>query len=463
MALSAGRRESALRLVEASKSPTDQKEAEITRQSALYRQKFNLLKSVECAPREAVELDALPKVSAPGQAGCSAVIEYREWAQEWRIRTQVEAANTTPPELDGPRVSEMLSHRGARKIAESCEFMSKVRGGYKTFVTGTFDESTRGKIATGETTIQREVSRCMDALQKMYSRGWTDKKTGDRVPGHDGGLAYCWVVEVPKNENGEDNPHVHILLGWRVEYRNFEGWAARLESVWGNGYFHLEKIKDCTCAGAYMAKAAGYMTKGEDGQQGQVKGNRYGISAAARAPDWVTLSRHQLHTMSQIIADIYDHLTVKHGAAYRERKRLNRELESTPKTAKSARQRIGQRLQLVREQLNRLPVRANKYQLILKGQEAYSRFLFWAQGMHQQTASRPAWLPELPDALRWSPGPAPAARDGLYWRKLKAAFQQLKRRRHAITNEIGAALVEQLQEMRDAALSAWEQYQLEAA
>lgn len=451
----AERRAAAHRLVEASKNPT---RAEREFERAYQRQKFQFQqeKLSHCRPTEKApaEVDPRKQITPTGQAGCATVIQFRDWSDEWRIRTQVETANNMPPQLDGPRFSEMLSQRGAKKIAESCEYMSLKKGGFRTFVTGTFNEETRARIANEETTIQREVSRCMDAMQKMFRRGWT-MPSGEKVPGHPEGLPYCWVVEVPKNEQGEENPHVHMLLGWQVPYSQFQAWAERIERIWGNGYFHLEKIKDCTCAGAYMAKAAGYMTKGEDGNQGKVRGNRYGISDTARAPDWVTVGKAQLHAMGQIIADVYDHLTHKNGPDYQERKRLNRQLDETPKTAKVTRQKIGQRLQKVREKLNALPIRSNKYQIILKGEDAKRTFMSWAMGDSNRP---PEWLPELPKELAWEPGANPGAQSGHYWRNLKKKFQEIKRRRHAVTNEVAAWMVQQWENARAATANAWAEW-----
>lgn len=451
------RREAAHRLVEAAKSPTS---PEIEFNRAMLRNKFkmNALRALHCIsdgnPNPVVEVEQAKQVTPVGATGCSTVIQYREWAQEWRIRTQVDAGLSMPPPAGGDRISELLSNRGAKKIAESCEYMSLKRGGYKTFVTGTFNEEIRKKIQSGETTIQREVSRTMDALQKMYARGWVTPE-GEKIEGQSDGLAYCWVVEIPVNERGEENPHIHMLLGWRVAYRHFSAWAERIERIWGNGYFKLEKIKDCKCAGAYMAKAAGYITKAQgDTGQGVVRGNRYGISECARAPDWVVIGKAQLHSMGQIIADVYDHLTVKYGAEYRERKALNKKLADTPKTAKFTRQKIGERLQAVRESLNKVPVRCNKYQIILKGQTVAGLFLTWAKGEHLN--SLPDWLPELPKELAWQEGWRPGLQDGHWFKSMQRQFQKLKRRRHAITDEIGAALVEQWQAVRNCALSAWE-------
>jgi hypothetical protein len=306
----------------------------------------------------------------------------------------------------------------------------------------------------------------MDAMQKMYTRGWVTE-CGYKLPGIEGeGLQYCWVVEVPKNEHGEDNPHVHILMNWKVKYlaknkdgklvKVFREWAKRIESIWGNGTMHLEKIKDCACAGAYMAKAAGYLTKAQGNEsQGQVRGNRYGISKPARAPSWVTIGKSQLHTMGQIIADVYDHLTMKYGADYQERKKLKRELDATPKENKKERHRVGQLLQKVREKLNALPIRCNKYQVILKGMSVAGTFITWAKGEKLQ---RPEWLPELPGELAWQEGRMPTAGDTHYFRKLREKFQQLKRRRHAWTDCMLAGLVDRWESLRADALSAYESW-----
>lgn len=453
----AERRATAHRLVEAAKSPTTENDVF---ERAIARYKFDFFSKnhqhMAFVEKPVVDVEEKKQVTPHGQVGCSTVIQYREWADEWRIRTQVEGTvGSLPPSQEGARISDLLSERGAKKIAESCSYMA-TKGGFKTFVTGTFNEAVRKKIELGETTIQREVSRCMDALQKMYQRGW-ETETGEKVAGHSEGLAYCWVVEIPINENGEQNPHIHMLLGWAVPYRLFAAWSARIERIWRNGYFHLEKIKDCACAGAYMAKAAGYMTKAQgDESQGRVRGNRYGISEPARAPAWVTIGKSQLHAMGQIIADVYDHLTIKYRDQFIARKNLKQQLDATPKTARAMREKIGRKLQEVRERLNALPIRCNKYQVILKGQSVAGLFISWAKG---EKVQRPEWLPELPAELAWQEGKMPTAADSHYFRKLREKFQWLKRKRQAFTNEMCAALVDQWERFRDEALSGWFEYE----
>lgn len=321
--------------------------------------------------------------------GSKTVVQRRDWSGEIRIRTQVDTTvGTTPPDQSGDRVSKILSDRGARKIADACAYMAAKHGGFKTFITGTFSEKVRAdltnydiKTAKPYTTIQKEVTRTMDAMQKAFQRGWVDETTGEHVPGHAQPLTYCWVVEIPESENGEKNPHVHILMDWQVEYQNFKSWSARLESQWGNGYFHLEKINDPLCAGAYMAKAAGYISKGNgQSDQGEVTGNRYGISKRARAPEWYTIGEYELGVMGSIIRDLFDAVNAKHGHKFAERKRLNTERDNLlklakqekektgkyPLWAKRKRQEIGKKLTAVRKEINDLPVRASKYQTVLK-------------------------------------------------------------------------------------------------
>lgn len=478
-------REAVHRLVKDSKSPTS---IEDVIQREKNRFAFNFLaenrKHIEFEENAIQEVQPQKQITPHGVVGCSTVVQYREWAQEYRVRTQVDTTSgVLPPPQEGERISDMLSERAAKKIAESCEFMSLKKGGYKTFATATFKPEVRARIKAGETSIQKEVSRCMDAMQKMYQRGWvtesgkkiegitpiyvTEKnRQGQDVEKLTNGLSYCWVVEIPINENYEENPHVHLLLGWGVPWGLFADWSKRIESIWGNGTMHLEKIKDCASAGAYMAKAAGYMTKAQgDATQGVVRGNRYGISEPARAPDWVTVGKSQLHVMGQIIADVYDHLTITHGAKYRERKTLNDQLAATPKTDKIARHAIGEKLQAVRAKIKEIPIRCNKYQVILKGQAVAGLFFSWAKG---EKVQRPDWLPELPKELAWDEGVMPTPHDTHGFKLLREKFAYMKKRflerkilRQAGLNtyEFLSGIVEKVERFRDEAFSGWFEYE----
>jgi len=215
-----------------------------------------------------------------------------------------------------------------------------------------------------------------------------------------------------------------MLLGWRVEYKHFHEWADRIETIWGNGYFHLEKIKDSNCAGAYMAKAAGYLSKAQDSDsQGEVKGNRYGISLIARAPGWAIYAKAQMHIVSQLIVDVYDHLTTKFGEQFRERSRLNKALSTIPKDKKGIRQRLGKKLAKVREELNALPIRCNKYQVVIKGRGEAYRFFNWLK--NEEDAGN-EYLPEKEAGMAWNTGTAPEAKDSLYFHKL---YETIRRRK----------------------------------
>jgi len=429
-----------LRLVKASKSRTDDERLNVlqakvrfsTDSLRLSHNHVQMLNTGEIPEPHAIEYQPSQQHTPLNSPGCRAVVEFKDWADEWRLRTEVDGQNLQPPEQVGERISKMLSHRGASKIAESCAFMSVVHGGYKTFVTGTFTDSVRESIAAGETTIQKEVSRTMNALQKMYRRGWTTRN-GERVAGNSEGLPYCWVVEVPKNKQGEDNPHIHLLLGWRVAYKHFAEWSARIEKIWSNGYFHLEKIKDSTCAGAYMAKAAGYLSKAQgDDTQGTVTGNRYGISAVARAPGWALYAKSQLHIASQLIVDVYDHLTQQYGDDYRTRKRLNRALDNTPKAKKRVRHAIGKKLAKVRAAINAIPIRCNKYQAVIKGRGNAFRFFSWMK--NEEDNGNGEWLPKKDPGMAWITGKQPVARDTLYFSKVHDLIDRRKLRRR-LTNK----------------------------
>ena len=414
------------RLVEAAKSPTVPPRALVAKQNAFHAMTRVHNQGVELMAQTAVgpcslladresrqQVAELSKITPTDASGSQTIIEFREWSDEYRIRTQVATTyRSQPPDQSGERSSDMLSERGARKIAESCMYMADVKGGFSTFVTGTFDEAARERVESGESTIQNEVTRTMDGLQQLYRRGWTTPD-GERIEGHGEALPYCWVVEVPENDEGKLNPHVHMMIGWSVEYHHFKAWAARIESIWGNGYFHLEKIKDPLCAGAYMAKAAGYMTKAQGKtDQGVVKGNRYAISSTARAPGWEVIGAYALGVMGCIIWDLHHKLQRKHAALFAERKRLSDERERVrqggkeaqdkhpekryPLTAKRRLEAIGARLTAVRRRIHDLPVRASKYQLWIK-RPALSRFIGYAHAHGWSFEARPdsLWLAEF--------------------------------------------------------------------
>lgn len=416
------------RLVEALKSPTSDSAAVFQASGSVEEleignERFLVdSKTGEC--REVVKV--LPcREKAPGMY---TVTEFRAWSDEYRIRTEARLHLEAPSPSTGDRVTWLLSDRGARKIADSCHYVALQYGGFNTFLTLTFTPEKRAAIARGGITIQKEVSRCMDGLQKIYQRdGWA-ARMGSQT------LLYCWVVEIPKNDQGEDNPHVHVLMRWSVKKSQFPEWSARIEALWGQGFGHLEKIDDPKAAGAYMAKAAGYLTKANGADdQGMVKGNRYGISRAARAPLWAVIDEQELGAMGLLIAELHDHMGEKYGHLYRRRRALNKDRENTPKAAKWLRARIAEKLAGVRKQLAAVPVVVSKYVVTFKGAAAFDAFREWAAGDRIPGFELPApdWLP---DNLPMNIQPQTARPRSIWWHRLKSVLEDRQRNRRAFTD-----------------------------
>ena len=259
--------------------------------------------------------------------------------------------------------------------------------------------------------VQKEASRFFEAIGQMYRRGWQyqddngepvkirgsralycvegegeDKKTGapfTRLKWWREPLDYLWVAENPDRideETGEvlgENPHIHVMMRWRVDYRDFQAWAARLEKLWGQGMAHLEKIKEPSKAGAYVAKAAGYLCKAQGkSDQGSIRGNRYGISRRARAPGWMECERHQVGMMGWLLAEAHEKWQNKHGEKIQRRERLKSQLEKA--TTGAARQKIGKILEGVRRELEPLP-KISKYGAIFKSERQKDQFMTWAR------------------------------------------------------------------------------------
>lgn len=465
-------------LVKAAKSPTNEEiektaakklawEIEEAYQAGKHQRMLNT--GEVDAPRFNDSIEEGRERVAHGAPGVQCIIEQRKWAEEIRVRSQVETpAGKPPPAQEGPRISEWLTDNGLRKLTDSAAYVAADRGGFTTFVTLTFNDAGRERLAAGETTIQREASRCFDAWAKMYQRGL--KREG--IPGHDDDFDYLWVVEVPDNEQGEANPHLHVLMRWAVPFAKFEGWAKRLEKAWGQGFAHLEKIKNGKGAGAYIAKAVGYLCKAQGkSDQGTVRGNRYGISKSARAPGWELLAKNQLDCMSQLIADIYDHLTFTNGPDYKARKRLNEDAaklkaeganqrkkngtKKSPDWILKKQKKVADALEKVRARLDAIPVRASKYQVILKGEEAAKTFFQWA---YHPTGSEKAavadWLPEKPEGIFFKPGNSPDGSQSLYFSVLREKFKASQRRRWAMPDHVSAWLADQYESRKSQLIEA---------
>lgn len=424
-----------------------------------------------------IEPELKPRAVA-GNVPAWAIAEQRSWSGEYRIRTQTESTSGQKPPTQTARFTEKLTDSGARKIADSCAYVAAKFGGFTTFITGTFAPENREKIATGETTVQREVTRIMDAISKRYQRGFTyrDEK-GQRVKvyGARKGRPFCylWVVEMPTNEAGEINPHVHILMNWQVRRKHFAAWAKGLEAVWSNGYFHLEKIREPESAGAYMAKAANYLTKGKAGEQGKVRGNRYAINKAARAPGWSLLQMWPLHSMGALIAQAHDAISQRFGHLYQARRALNEKRETMRTLAKNAsddkqremwetvRNETTEKLKTVRAKIRELPIRAGKYLVTIKGEDFYLRFLRWARGIDQGEKCPIGEAPVIPFDIHGNQKHNPTAARRFFV-NLRAAREAMIRRKNALTeNALFDWAVEKMQSAQEAAAEAfyfWENF-----
>ena len=456
------------RLVKAGECPTriNKTKNDYKKQIAGLRSKAYVqsLDKIDIPPAELV-----PDIKTPGT---KATLEFRQFCDEYRLRCHTEAGNKPPPIMEGDRLTDNLTASGERKLIDSAFYVHTLRGGYSTFLTLTLDNNARRRIqdqpAAGRyslltdkpkkndlphtsyghcpiarpviygLSIQKEVSRFFDGVQKIYQRGWqyqaaegpfnwlnqrpwgalkkknkvcplplepTVKKAGAELMGPaielqevsrkkygrrvikclgyrpvalPEKLDYMWVVEVPENEQGEENPHIHVLMRWKVPRNDFEAWAKRLEKLWGHGFANLQPIKHGEAAGAYMVKAAGYLTKGED--QGTVRGNRYAISASARAESWKIVGQWQLGIMGSIIREVYDRVTHKYGELFRRRAELKEQRNTAIQNKEKIQPRVTQELNKIREKLSAIKCAASKYQLIIKGKTAFNKFIGWMRG-----------------------------------------------------------------------------------
>ncbi|MGR5276493.1 hypothetical protein ACPV5J_07430 [Vibrio rotiferianus] len=283
-----------------------------------------------------------------------AYLMRRDWSKHTKMQVVFHPSpSDAPAQQAGERFTEKLTPRAVKKIFESGAYVSACHGGFTTFLTLTFTPEQRAHIFGGEsvtdeglaycpiqTTIGAEVSRFLNAAKKSYQRGFEYKASdvgqlalsGDKVTvsGRKGrplkavwkdehgikqekelhgptnkpfDFHYIWVAECPANEDGEPNPHVHVLLNWQVEPCHFQAWAKRLEEIWGNGMARLERIKYGAAASGYLIKAVGYAAKGDNADQGLIKGNRYNIARCSRAPDWDVLASFDVDNITGIIQE----------------------------------------------------------------------------------------------------------------------------------------------------------------
>ncbi|ASI90968.1 rolling circle replication-associated protein [Vibrio mediterranei] len=244
----------------------------------------------------------------------------RDWSNEYKVQTVYKPAPSEAPNPnDGERFTDNLTPRAVKKIFESGAYVAAVHGGFTTFLTLTFSPELRAQLFTGEITIGSEVSRFLSGAKKLYQRGFdvvvesesTNSLQGHidecaecrEIEGHDTPFHYIWVAECPANEDGEPNPHVHVLLNWSVPRWAFDTWAKRIESLWGHGMANLQRIKYSEAASSYIIKAVGYAAKGGNANQGLIRGNRYNIARASRAPNWEVLASFDTDNMHAIIKE----------------------------------------------------------------------------------------------------------------------------------------------------------------
>lgn len=367
--------------------------------------------------------------------GTKAVFERREWSNEYRVRFQSELCSMqSPPVQSGDRVTKRLSDRATRKIIDSALYTAAKKGGFSTFITFTVRPEFRDLAETGE--LQKHLSRTIDAMQKMFQRGWVAKEvqrpdktvkpckrkinakqhekeylnpeTGEaysvccigenkvseadyqRFNLRPQKLDYIWVMEMPKNEQGENNPHFHMLLRWTVDKKYFRAWAKRIEEIWKLGFAKIEKVRSQSAAGQYILKMAGYLSKGsdDDSEQGTIKGNRYNISKTARAPAWEILGQAEWGIMGYILKQLTPVVKSK-------RRRLKPKLKECKETLKNRPRRLKSRLTAkLLTQLNKVEkefsqVSIAKNCVILKTKAKFDAFMQWAQKMGYEKKEKP--------------------------------------------------------------------------
>ena len=164
-----------------------------------------------------------------------------------------------------------------------------------------------GVVECIETTELRAYTNSKQEIQKIECIQDPKKK-----PVFD----YLWVAEAPQKKLetkqyswgeiecvGHQNYHAHLLFRWNVEEHFFHEWAARIERLWGQGFVNIQRIQSPAAAASYLLKALGYMTKGGDGSQGVIRGNRYNISKYARAEGWENCATHESQHMYGLIQE----------------------------------------------------------------------------------------------------------------------------------------------------------------
>ncbi|MEZ8239244.1 hypothetical protein AB6C73_12290 [Vibrio splendidus] len=387
-------------------------------------------------------------------------LQKRDWSGQMRaqIVTQTPAGNA-PEANSGTRYTEKLTPKSVSNMFESGAYVAQCHEGFTTFLTLTFTPAQRhaifcamdegidadgpftpveferdtGDLIPGkdglytrlpkqpfkiikplDTSIGRETSRFLDGSKKMFHRGWYTED-GNYVSGQfkakpspfgpdreKADFHYMWVAESPMNEDGEPNPHVHLLLKWTVDKKHFKDWAKRLESLWGHGMAHIERIRQPKAASTYLIKAVGYAAKGNNADQGLIKGNRYSIARVSRAPSWATLASFEADNITAVIRELGYKLEQWKKPLLRTISRINKQKTQTVKASSIAKQqgKPEDHLKKLQSRIIRLEHAAkkttqemksrqmhassgNRFSITFDGDEAKERmdnFLMWAAG-----------------------------------------------------------------------------------
>lgn len=210
-------------------------------------------------------------------------------------------------------------------------------------------------------------------------------------------LRYCWVAENPKNDDGQDNPHIHVNLDWQVPLGAFRDWAARLESLWGQGFAHIERLRDPAAAGAYLLKAAHYLGKGTAGEQGAIIGNRYFISKEARAPKFQGLAYLPYGQLALLLEHAHHHQRDELAPLRRSRDAARAVIK---RATKDGRAKLTGKLKGWRKEIEGRDIIAGRHQLLCKGAFGLGRFLSWATDA-DETAADGRLLPSKPAGHAW--------------------------------------------------------------
>ncbi|MUJ36028.1 rolling circle replication-associated protein [Aliivibrio fischeri] len=373
-------------------------------------------------------------------------IQKRDWSGQYRAQLVTQTPSSSAPDANtGTRFTEKLTPSSVSKVFESGAYVAQCHEGFSTFITLTFNEAQRLAVFGGmtlgndedgpyspvefkrdrgqivyakdapytqlprqpfrviksiDTTMGKEVSRFLSGAKKMYQRGWVTSE-GEKIPAHykaklspfgpdreKADFHYLWVAECPANENGEPNPHVHLIMQWTVSPDFFQDWAMRLENLWGHGIAHIERIRQPKAASSYLIKAIGYAVKGANAEQGLIKGNRYSIAKCSRAPAWETLATFEADNITAIIKELGYKLEQWKKPLQRSLYRINKKKEQTivAKSIATKANKPSDNLNKLQGRIIRLEHAARSISQKIKSKQMHAstknRFSFVVEGEH---------------------------------------------------------------------------------